>query len=197
MLLNLVYRKVPVVAKGVSKRLVIDASVARSSGGEDATYPTSVHCRDFLQAVLDICHKVVMTQDIKEEWDKHQSVFALRWRRRMVAKGKFVFLKEVSVDKELWDKIDLIAATDRQRADMFKDLRLLEAAIATDKTVISLDDKTARTFFSQAASEINALKDIVWVNPDKVEEETPIEWLESGAKPESNRLLATWCDRVP
>jgi hypothetical protein len=186
-----------VVAKGVSKRLVIDASVARSSGGEEATYPTSVHCRDFLQAVLDICHKVVMTPDIKEEWDKHQSVFALRWRRRMVAKGKFVFLKEVSVDKELWDKIDLIAATDRQRREMFKDLRLLEAAIATDKTVISLDDKTARTFFSQAASEINALKEIVWVNPDKVEEETPIEWLESGAKPESKRLLATWCDRVP
>lgn len=197
MRLNLVYRKVLVVAKGVSKRLVIDASVARSSGGEDATYPTSVHCRDFLQAVLDICHKFVMTPDIKEEWDKHQSVFALRWRRRMVAKGKFVFLKEVSEDKELWDKIDLIAATDRQRADMFKDLRLLEAAIATDKTVISLDDNTARTFFSQAASEINALKEIVWVNPDKVEEETPIEWLENGAKPESKRLLATWCDRVP
>lgn len=197
MRLNLVYRKVPVVAEGVSKRLVIDASVARSSGGEDATYPTSVHCRDFLQAVLDICHKVVMTPDIKEEWDKHQSVFALRWRRRMVAKGKFVFLKEVSEDKELWDKIDLIAATDRQRADMFKDLRLLEAAIATDKTVISLDDNTARTFFSQAAVDINALKEIVWVNPDQVEEETPIEWLESGAKPESKRLLATWCDRVP
>ncbi|MEQ8997925.1 MAG: hypothetical protein RID53_15650 [Coleofasciculus sp. B1-GNL1-01] len=185
------------VAKGVSKRLVIDASVARSSGGEDATYPTSVHCRDFLQAVLDICHKIVMTSDIKEEWDKHQSIFALRWRRRMVAKGKFVFLKEVSGDKELWDKIDLIAATDKQRAEMFKDVRLLEAAIATDKTVISLDDNTARTFFSQAASEINALKDIVWVNPDKVEEETPIEWLKSGAKPESKRLLATWCDRVP
>jgi len=196
MRLNLVYRKVPVVAKGVSKRLVIDASVARSSGGEDATYPTSVHCRDFLQAVLDICHKVVMTPDIKEEWDKHQSIFALRWRRRMVAKGKFVFLN-VPADKELWDKIDQIAGTDRQRREMFKDLRLLEAAIATDKTVISLDDKTARRFFSQAASEINTLKQIVWVNPDKVEEETPIEWLESGAKPEFERLLGTWRDRVP
>ncbi|MEQ9669765.1 hypothetical protein [Coleofasciculus sp. G2-EDA-02] len=184
------------VAKGVSKQLVIDASVARSSGGEDATYPTSVHCRDFLQAVLDICHKVVMTPDIKQEWDKHQSTFALRWRRRMVAKGKFVFLN-VPLDKELWDKIDQIAATNRQRAEMFKDLRLLEAAIATDKTVISLDDNTARTFFSQAAVEINALKEIVWVNPDKVEEETPIEWLERGAKPESDRLLGTWRDRVP
>ncbi|MEQ9486795.1 hypothetical protein [Coleofasciculus sp. F4-SAH-05] len=196
MRLNLVYPKVRVVAKGISKRLVIDASVARSSGGEDAIHPTSIHCRDFLQAVLDICHKVVMTPDIKDEWDKHQSVFALRWRRRMVAKRKFVFLN-VSVDKELWDKIYRIAGTDRQCAEMFKDLRLLEAAIATDKTVISLDDNTARTFFSQAAVDINALKEIVWVNPDKVEEETPIEWLQSGAKPESKRLLATWCDRVP
>jgi CRISPR/Cas system CSM-associated protein Csm2 small subunit len=78
-----------------------------------------------------------MTPDIKEEWDKHQSIFALRWRRRMVAKGKFVFLKEVSGDKELWDKIDQMAGTDRQRAEMFKDLRLLEAAIAYHRSKIT------------------------------------------------------------
>jgi len=53
MRLNLVYRKVPMADKGVYKRLVIDASVARSSGGEDATYPTSVHCRDFRYARRD------------------------------------------------------------------------------------------------------------------------------------------------
>jgi len=92
-----------VVAKGVSKRLVIDASVARSSGGEDATYPTSVHCRDFLQAVLDICHKFVMTPDIKQEWDKHQSIFALRWRRRMVAnRGHIIYVETLHATSLQW-----------------------------------------------------------------------------------------------
>lgn len=35
-------------AKVNSKRLVIDASVARSAGDEGATFPQSVHCRQFL-----------------------------------------------------------------------------------------------------------------------------------------------------
>ena len=68
-------------AKVNSKRLVIDASVARYAGDEGANYPKSVHCRQFLFPVLDICHQVVMTPSIKEEWDKHQSKFALTWRR--------------------------------------------------------------------------------------------------------------------
>ncbi len=49
---------------------------------------------------------------------------------------------------------------------MLKDLRLIEAAIATDKIVISLDDNTARKFFIRAASQVDKLKNIVWVNPD-------------------------------
>ncbi|MBE9129105.1 MULTISPECIES: hypothetical protein [unclassified Coleofasciculus] len=181
-------------AKVVSKQLVIDASVARSAGGKDAKAPTSINCTKFLEAVLDICHKVVMTPDIKEEWNKHQSVFALGWRRRMVAKRKFVFL-DVPIDNELWNSIDQIAGTDKQRAEMFKDLRLLEAAMATDKTVISLDDNTARRFFSKAALQVDELKEIVWVNPDKVKNKKPIEWLQNGANPEPKRLLGTWCDR--
>ncbi|HBE19236.1 MAG TPA: hypothetical protein DEG17_14545 [Cyanobacteria bacterium UBA11149] len=181
------------IDKGVSKCLVIDASVAHAAGGEKAIYPTSVYCRDFLKAVLDICHKFVMTPDIREEWNNHQSQFARKWRSQMVAKGKFEFL-DVSVNQELWDKIDAIAATDKQRRDMFKDLRLIEAAIATDKTVISLDDNTARKLFSRAATEVDELKDIVWVNPTKVEEEKPIEWLKNGANPEENRLLVNWRD---
>jgi AAA15 family ATPase/GTPase len=43
--------------------------------------------------------------------------------------------------------------------------------------------------------QVNELKDIVWVNPDKLEEEKPIEWLEKGAEAESDRLLGTFGDR--
>jgi hypothetical protein len=49
----------------VSKLLVIDASIARSCGAPNATFPTSKNCRDFLNAVLTICHRMVLTDDIK------------------------------------------------------------------------------------------------------------------------------------
>jgi len=72
---------------------------------------------------------------------------------------------------------------------------LIEAAIATDRIVISLDDNTARRFFGRVAVQVDELKEIVWVNPAKIEEEKPIEWLEKGAEAQSDRLLGNWCDR--
>jgi hypothetical protein len=179
------------MANKVSKRLVIDASVARSAGGEDATYPESVYCRDFLQAVLDICHRVAMTPDIKKEWDKHQSKFAKSWRLAMVAKKKLVFI-EVPIDEQLRQKIEDSAESDRQRYEMVKDLLLLEAAIATDKTIISLDNKV-RKLFKRAASEAVELESIVWVNPG-IPEEKVISWLENGANTESDRLLKNYIE---
>ena len=198
MQLSLAYGTDRMAAKVVSKRLVIDASVARSAGDEGATYPTSVYCRNFLKAVLDICHKVVMTPDIRDEWNKHESHFARTWRRQMVARRKLEFL-DIPDNEELENKIYIIIETvtgsDKQQIEMIKDLRLIEAAIATDKIVISCDDNTARKFFSRAAIQVDELKDIVWLNPTKVEEEKPIEWLEKGTEAQSDRILGSWCDR--
>jgi hypothetical protein len=62
----------------VSRRLVIDASVARSSGGEDALYPLPKQCRDFLKATLSCGHRVVLSPPVNAEWKKHESGFARR-----------------------------------------------------------------------------------------------------------------------
>ena len=80
------------MAKIASRRLVIDASVARAAG-DTSMHPTSRSCRDFLLAILEICHRFVMTQSIKEEWDKHQSGFARKWRVSMVARKKLVVVQ--------------------------------------------------------------------------------------------------------
>jgi hypothetical protein len=180
-----------------SKRLVIDASVARACGGPQAIHPTSMHCRDFLERVLNICHQVVMTSDIRDEWDKHQSRSALTWRRSMVSKRKLIPLKDLPLDRMLWKDLEDSAITDKHRQQIVKDICLLEAALATDKIVISLDDNTARKYFSQAAQQIqslkDSLKDIVWVNPDdRSEQEQPIFWLEKGAPHEENRTLGQY-----
>jgi predicted nucleic acid-binding protein len=181
----------------ISRLLAIDASVARAAGGENAKYFTSKHCRDFLQAVLKICHRMVMTPEIKKEWDKHESRFAKKWRSTMIAKKKLEYRQqpETGFIQEtrslLWDVFDKLAETDKQREEMFKDLHLIEAALDTDKRIISLDDNTARKFFALGSDELDQLKDIVWVNPDNPEE-TAIEWLEKGAPAENDRMLGFW-----
>ncbi|VXD11233.1 hypothetical protein PL8927_140065 [Planktothrix serta PCC 8927] len=80
-----------------SKYLVIDASVARSCGGEDAKHPTSKNCRDFLNAVLKICHSMVMTPELKVEWNKHESTFARKWRVSMIARRKYKYCENVTL----------------------------------------------------------------------------------------------------
>lgn len=179
-------KKVPVK---VSRHLVIDASVAHASGGEDTTSSTSKNCRDFLKAVLEVCHCVVMTPEIKEEWNNRQSGFAREWRVAMVSRKKLIYCSNIQVNNKLWETIEMIAASDKQHKELVKDLCLIEAAITTDKTVISLDEK-ARKLFDKAATQMTELRNIVWVNPDKAEEK-PIEWLRNGAKSESDRRLGT------
>ena len=169
-----------------SKRLVIDASVARSSGGENAVHPTSKHCRDFLSATLKVGHQAVMTEAIREEWKRHQSGFARRWRVAMMARRKLHII-EVAPDDNLREKISRVAARTQDGEAMLKDAHLIEAAIATDRIVISLDE-TARVLYIAAALRVGEIRRILWANPDKIEEAC-IGWLEGGARNERRRQL--------
>ena len=63
------------MARRTSRRLVIDASVVHAAGPEGATFPTSKNCRDFLKAVLTICHNVVMTPEIGKEFESITSIY--------------------------------------------------------------------------------------------------------------------------
>jgi hypothetical protein len=168
--------------------IVVDASVARSCGNITATYPLPIQCRDFLLTMQEHQHSVVMTKEIRAEWDKHQSRFALTWLRQMVAKKQFKAISLPEIDQEIWEPIEALAKTDNQRAEMTKDILLLEAALATDRRIVSLDEKTARQYFTNAAKEIVKLQTLVWVNPSK-EEENSIEWLRQNAPADPERML--------
>lgn len=184
-----------------SKALVIDASIARSCGGEKATHPTSKYCRDFLKAVLRIFHSMVLTDDIKAEWDKHQSSYARKWRLTMTAKRKIIYPKNVTLQalRQKVEQLKVVEQNSSQSEDIrqteshklreaiWKDICLLEAAIATDKIIISLDDKM-RDYLSTVIGELPEIKEIMWSNPSK-EEEQVIQWLEEGANWDYNRQL--------
>jgi hypothetical protein len=169
-----------------SRRLVIDASVARSSGGEDAVFPTSKNCRDFLKTVLEICHHVVLTPEIREEWHKHKSNFARRWLVSMFARKK-VELIDSAEDRVLRGKIDQASQNEKSKAAMLKDVHLLEAALMTDEIVVALDE-TVRALFIKVAVNVGEIRNVAWINPDQADE-TPLPWLEGGAKSDKKRCL--------
>jgi hypothetical protein len=169
----------------ISRQLVIDASVARSSGGPDASKPSSTLCRDFLLKVLEVCHRVVMTPDSRTEWKKHQSKFAKSWLASMVSRRKFLFARNCE-NALLRQTIGKLNALEWPVTAMRKDIHLIEASLSGDLIVISLDD-AARTHFARASSVASQIKDVVWRKP--VTDLGLAVWLEKGAKAEASMKL--------
>lgn len=93
------------------------------------------------------------------------------------------------VNHELRGRIERVVASEKGREAVLKDFHLIEAALATDRMVISLDEN-AKGLFAAASRILGALRNVAWVNPDKPEER-PIPWLENGARLEKKRLLGS------
>jgi hypothetical protein len=160
------------VADRISKVLVVDASVVRAAG--ESEHPVSSANREFLNSVLELCHRVAMTPQIGAEWRRHQSKVTGRWRVAMYARKKIVRL-EAPGNPELRSRLTH-GHRSADRDAILKDAHLIEACLKADRIVASLDEN-ARALFQ--ADELNA---VTWVNP--VSERTRIQaWLEQGAPP--------------
>lgn len=128
-----------------------------------------------------------MTSAIQEEWDEHQSGFARKWRRSMVAKKKLVVLNPLK-RKDIRQYIKGQNVSDNKKNAMLKDCHLIDAALASDYRVISLDD-TVKNLFSATTGNIDDLRTILWVNPahDYVK---VIGWLKDSAPIEGKQWQA-------
>ena len=170
-----------------SKRLVIDASVLRAAGGIDRRDETSSRCSRFLQAVLDICHRVVLTPEIESEWNRHVTEFSFsyQWREDMTSRRKFQREKETR-DPDLRRCIENAAQND-------EDVHLIEAAQYGDRIVVSLD-KRARNRFNNAAKTVEAIRGIIWVIPSETEGGT-VAWLANGCPVDEVPSLGEETDR--
>ncbi len=165
------------MTRKMSKRLVIDASVARSAGETD--HPLSSACRLTLATVLKVCHRVVMCQQIRKEWAKHQSRYASGWLAAMQSRGKIVRV-EIPEEGTLPVLLKSLDVGSKGLKTMQKDLHLVAASLLTDHRIIS-SDEAARSLFRTASEQIEELRQIHWVNPI-IEEDQCIEWLKAGAK---------------
>jgi hypothetical protein len=80
------------------------------------------------------------------EWDRHQSLYAARWRAEMRTRNKVVDIADGQNEK-LRNQLPMSRA-------ILKDLHLIEAALATDKIVISLDDRAQVALCVEATKEV-------------------------------------------
>lgn len=188
----------------LSKQLVVDACIAKAAGSrpdeeflmlDEVTALSPKNCRDILQAIERLGYRVVMTPEIKKEWDSHQMGFALRWLSAMTRQSKIEMISSPHNDI-LRDKlISLIGkqigkyrVTKETYAKMLKDWHLLEAALVTDKVILTLDK--VRFHYKAISAQFNEIRTITWVNPDGLEEEA-VSWLEAGARPDAHRMLGS------
>lgn len=173
--------------KKTPKCLVIDTDVARAAGEVSSQNTKSKSCRAFLSCMLDETqHKVVLTRDIQAEWNNHQSLATLRWRRTMIAQKRVCFI-EVTADTVLRQQIEEHAPTVNKGKAMLKDVHLVEAACQADKIVISMDE-VVRGCFHEIAHSAPQLRQLTWINPCQ-ETEKPLLWLSNGAECETVRCL--------
>ena len=141
----------------MSRLVVVDASVVRAAG--ETEHPVSSACRNCLEAIRSICHRVALTEPIREEWGRHMSRFSRKWRRSMAARQKPITVLKPNQLELRWN-----AYSDAARAAIEKDKGLLEAALASDRVIISLDDSLRRALSEHRDGEA-LLRDVRWLHP--------------------------------
>jgi hypothetical protein len=173
----------------MSRRIVVDASVARSAG--ETEHPVSAACRDFMLTMLTVCHQVVLTVEIEREWKKHGSNFAVIWLAAMRRRRKVVHVvPDAEVARLLGSAVDRCSLDPVRQGAVRKDMLLVLAAWEADKAVASRDDRM-RDLLASLVTEVEGLAGVVWVNPAAAAE-GPLEWLRAGARPERDRRLGTY-----
>jgi hypothetical protein len=108
-------------------------------------------------------HFIIMTDDIRLEWEHRASGWSKEWYASMGRKGQVRWAVPANC-AAIETAIDGAALTNPQKTAMRKDLRLIAAVLGTNRELVTLDT-TARNLFEQLAEEIPELQTIRWINP--------------------------------
>ncbi len=142
-----------------SRLLVVDASVARAAG--ETGHPTSKSCREALLDIREVCHRIIMTPSLLDEWKRHESRFARKWLRSMFACRKVRNLKHRCFRLPA---TDITCLNDEENESLRKDAHLFEGAFEGDGIIISLDAEAAR-IWDKCQKHIRLPKKIKWFTP--------------------------------
>lgn len=172
------------MARKFSRKLVVDSDILCSSGNtneDDRSYIS----RQILESILIICHRIVVTPALREEWKTHCSRYGITWLRQMRNKNKVVVLNDSIFLEDLRNQLPCQTLSAKQNNALEKDMHLLEAALETDRRIISYDE-SVHNYICKA--KLDGVEKIIWVNPEN-DEDKCLEWLAGGAKEEKHRQL--------
>lgn len=148
----------------VSIRYVVDASVAgaanRRRAGEAATAKC---CRAYMLTIMNACHRIAVTDEVKREWEHRGSNWSKDWYLQMVRKSKVRWV----VPSDCTEIEEAVEASDFAAAEKYavrKDMRLVAAALSCDRRIVSLDQRSIDLFgvLSESVYELEVLE---WTNP--------------------------------
>ncbi len=167
-------------------RLVIDEDIYTAASIKPAE--RAARCRRLLESIMKICHKVVLTRKMEEEFQTFSSSWSRQWRIKMVDKKKLIQDNSSTEDRprSLEEAISNSTATEKVKDRMLGDCHLLEAALWTDNRVISMD--RVREDFENLCITTARIQKIVWFNPDENLDDC-LEWLRRGAPDEDEFKL--------
>jgi hypothetical protein len=158
-------------------RIVVDVNVARSSGGLEAKNAHSCRCRNALITIYEKKHKIVLSNDLRAECIRHASEFSVEWYYSMKRDNLIEDIKDAR-DPELRERILCHFSDDGARRNVEKDIHLIEAALKTDKKIISNDPKERRKFVKISPIVVE-LQTIIWTSTS--DSDSLIKWLNGGA----------------
>lgn len=143
-------------ATNMWNEIVIDADVARSAGNIDSTEQQARCCFLFLEAHWKICTtrakvkrqkvpKLVLTDTIRKEWYDNASQFALNYLQIMISKMFINDLRDLG-NTQIANAIIENTPIIEECKEIAKDVKLVEAALASGRIVISREVRARECF---------------------------------------------------
>jgi len=135
--------------------------------------------------MLDRKIGVVMTSALWKEWSevnsetgrRHMSSYASKWLTAMTARKLRLYVQPPPTSERLLAAIREDLETEQKQTAVSKDLLVVDAALASDCRILSLDDKV-RLALREICSSFDGIAEIHWLSPTQNE---CIPWLENEA----------------
>lgn len=153
-------------------------------------HPRSQNCREFLFALRDLGHRVVMSAELATEWRNHKNRLGLSWLSIMHKRRQIVWVNENEVLHEkifhlIHEMCDSEDISVRGREAIEKDILLIVAARETDRIIVSLD-RVMLGLLGKVAPKAPEVYSLFWIDPDPKSEasysaEDVISWMKRGA----------------
>lgn len=146
-----------------NKMYVVDASIARAASGKDSTHPVPEVCRRVMEDILANGHSIVMDRTMFEEWKRHESGYAKKWKTGMFARKR---LETISTEGtvafiEEYEKCDM---SDRCKSAIKKDLHILKCALLRGAVIVT-NDRRLKECVETILDCIPRLRDLTWLIP--------------------------------